>query len=98
MSTSYRMDISLTKDELLEIMKEINVEEWHTENTSKDSFCISDGENYLWCYADPRGKVSAFCRYGSNDIESFLEHLANQLGTGFYSEHDEEFWGDEDEE
>jgi len=99
MSTNYRFDKELNKNELLKSLKKIGVVEHKTEQSSDNSFCISDGENYMWCYNNEDGVIYGYCRYGGNyDAEEFLAHVANDLQIEYLSEHDDGFWEDEDED
>jgi hypothetical protein len=98
MSTNYRLSQQITKEQLLEAVKDIGVTEHINENTTEESFCISDGEDYMWCYmAD--GLIYDFCRYGANyNAADFLYHAADVLDLVLYSEHDDDYWEDEDDE
>ena len=92
MSTSYRLTQIVSKQVLLDSLKGIGVSESVTEQTGEESFCISDGESYLWCYMTG-DRVVEFCRYGANyNAESFLVHAADELQCEYLSEYDDDYW------
>lgn len=98
MSTDYRMDLNPTKKQFLAAAKKVGVKEHITPETTKDSFCITDGDSYIWCYIY-KGKVTSMARFGGNyDGEDFLRAIAEELHTELLSEHDEDYYEDEDYE
>jgi hypothetical protein len=89
MSTDYRFDKGISKDEFLGSLKKIDVSEHKSEDKSEDeSFCITDGTDYMWCYMH-NDMVADFCRYGGNyEAEEFLAHVADDLQLELFNEYD----------
>jgi len=96
MSTNYKPSEDVSFDKLRKDIENINgVSIKDNDETSEDQFCITDDENYLWCYRIGRDDVE-FARYGSSYVDEILDILSNHLAVDIISEHDEGFWEEED--
>jgi hypothetical protein len=101
MSTSYRLNKSVSVKKFLSAIKKAGLEV-HTpsnkEDVSESSICVTCGEFYLWFYINDDNTVSECCRYGSNydAQETVLDVLSDQLGIDYLSEHDDGYFDDED--
>ncbi len=75
-------------------MKAVGLREERTEDTTKRSFCITDGNgDYLWVYPNPDGSIAHFTKWGLQDgVYEFLDRLATELKTTVLNEHDEGFF------
>ena len=93
MSTDYIFNKDISKKKVLSAMKKLGLEDAKADNSSKTSFCITNGECYLWCYTADDGSWVNFTRYGGNyDAEDeILVPLADELQVDFYSEYDDEY-------
>ena len=49
---------------------------------------ISDGENFLWCYANENGVLSDFARYGGNRVEDMIEAIKDIFNLVIIDEYD----------
>jgi hypothetical protein len=100
MSTSYRLNVSVSVEEFLAAVEKTGLKV-HTpsnkEDISEDKICITCGENYLWFYVNSDKSISDSCRYGGNYAaqETIQDVLSEELGVGYLSEHDEGYF-DED--
>lgn len=61
-------------------------------DNTKNSFCVANGEKYLWIYKESNGWWSV-SRYGSNWFpDELLDSLARLADSTIVSEHDDEYW------
>ena len=98
MSTCYRTTKVVKFSELKKRAKKMGLEIHLEKKGDKDSFALTDGDTYLWCYKEPDGGVD-FCRYGNNyNATDFLDLIAEEFNTDILSEHDDEYFVDEDED
>lgn len=91
MSTNYIFSPAKTKNQVLKAMKKHNIT---VAKKDKKSFCITNGECYVWCYEyGKKRKYIDFVRYGGNyDAEQdILEVLADELDVSLYSEYTDEY-------
>ena len=92
MSTDYVLLKDRAPSTVKRAMKKIGLQ---IAKEDKNSFCITDGDVYLWCYTgEHKGKKWCnFTRYGGNYAaeEQILEPLCEELDVGFLSEYDDEY-------
>jgi len=92
MSTSYRLDIPF--QEVKNRVESLGLFiDYSAPSSDEDSFCITDGDSYLWCYNN--STTSELTRYGANNVSNILELLSDAFNTEIISEHDEGFFEDE---
>ena len=96
MSTDYRLETPITKEELMSAVADIGVTEDVNADSDDERFCITDGTSYIWCYMNEDGKVEGFTRLGQNyQAREFIYHAADKLGINVYCEEDDEYWDDD---
>lgn len=103
MSTGYRLfnrESALPKAELLSKLGPLGVREAQDAEATDDRFPISDGTNYLWCFAGEDGRIADFASFGDlrNNPERICDALEEVCEDVMLSEHDEGFYEDEDED
>lgn len=98
MSTCYRLEGSFTKSQVLSAGNKHGIVERIHGDTSNTKFLLTDGECYLWAYCNEDGTDVDFCRYGANyaAAENILAPIAEELRTGYLSEHDDGFFEDDE--
>ena len=99
MSTDYASCSNITKKKVLSAMKKLKFE---IAENNVDSFCITNGDCYIWCYHNEKGSNCSFTRYGGNWCaeDDILTPIADELQVSIYSEHSDEYaelmgWNDE---
>ena len=89
MSTYYYIesgkDVPFKKIQTLDTNK---VKAVDCEDNGKRQQAISDGKNYLWCYANEDGSLVDFARYGGNCVEDMVEAIEDIFGLTIIDEHD----------
>jgi hypothetical protein len=96
MSTDYR---TLKKVSALELfdgrLEACGVrEEIATNETTPESRCLTDGNNYVWAYIDGDGFVGSLTRYASGGAPGkILTAIAEACDTDIVSEYEPQFWG-----
>ena len=95
MATNYRPSEEISFNKLRKEVEDIGLSIEDNDETTKDNFCITDGESYLWCNRVGKDDVE-FCKFGANYVTDILEQIGAHFSIDIISEHDEEFWGDED--
>jgi hypothetical protein len=95
MSTDYRAGDKIRMQELFDgrLTPFGVVEELVPSNTSERARVLTDGQNFVWVYADDGGYVSGFSRYAWNVPRRILEAVAEVFDTEIFSEHEPQFWG-----
>jgi hypothetical protein len=89
MSTNYRFAKPVKFKDVKSRFESLGLFVVPSEESNKDSICITDGDAYLWCYNCEDGVE--FVRYGRNDVEGILNTLSDTFGA-IISEHDEEYY------
>lgn len=92
MSTSYEV-VGRKRVKFSEFLKDLpdGLKVDKKAKNTKDNKCITDGENYLWSYADTNGNLGGFDRYGVNYDHDILEAIAGHFKIRIRGEHDQEF-------
>jgi hypothetical protein len=55
--------------------------------------CLTDGENYLWVYADKRDhSLGSMTRWAPNP-QKIIQAIEEAFDTAIYSEHEPQYWG-----
>ena len=55
--------------------------------------CLTDGTNFVWAYANRKGFVTDFTRYGGNSPYRIFDAICEEFGVRIVSEHEPEFFG-----
>ena len=99
MSTHYAINGVVKMKTIKKIVKDSP--ELSIDSRKDKDICISDGDNYLWCYDSGTSGVD-FVRYGGNNVEDILDIISEEIQLEIVSEHDyerySEIMGFEDEE
>lgn len=95
MSTNFRFTNETTFLQVKKAIKSLGLSISPTKEATKNSFCLTDGEAYLWCY-NTKPNIE-MVRYGGNDVQHILETLQEKFGE-IISEHDEGYFDEEDED
>jgi hypothetical protein len=94
MSTDFR---SLTPIRMADLfdgrLENDGVHEHHSKEATATQKCLTDGQNFLWVYANEKGLVSSFSRYCMNRTWRILNAIANEFDVDIVSEYEPEFWG-----
>lgn len=90
MSTSYVSDTTMSETQLIKAMAELGyTKDTSAKDTTDESYSITDGESFVWITIIG-GNVANFTIYGrSND--DIIYSIADEVGVGIFSEHDEGF-------
>src|SRR5262249_17468478 len=67
--------------------------EKHSDGTTSNSRCLTDGQNFVWVYCEEQGLVSTLTRYGMNAPQHILRAICDKFDVDIVSEYDPEFWG-----
>ena len=96
MSTDYRFNEPVTVKKLLAAAKKLKLAQ-HKEHAKDEHFAITDGNTYMWFYAEDN-LVHGIARYGNNygAETDILVPLAAELQVGFVSEYDDEYYEDDE--
>lgn len=77
MSTDFRLSETLRFSDLLDgRLEKFGVREQITPHTSDEGKCLTDGDNFLWIYANEGGFISLLTRNGANDPNRILGTIA----------------------
>jgi hypothetical protein len=95
MSTDFRLSEKVRFSDFFDgRLEKFGVYQKMNEMTSDEQACLTDGDNYLWVYADDEGFVSVLSRYmGNGDPSGILIAIAECFGTEIFSEYEPQFWG-----
>jgi hypothetical protein len=94
MSTDFRPLTPIRMADLFDgRLNDVGVHEQHSEDTTPNQKCLTDGRNFLWDYADEKGLVSILCKYGMNAPQRILQSICDKFNVDVVSEYDPEFWG-----
>jgi hypothetical protein len=96
MSTHYRTLKKVTALELFDgRLEACGVrEEIATNETTPESRCLTDGNNYVWAYIDGDGFLDSLTRYAPGGSPAkILCAIAEAFDTGIVSEHEPQYWG-----
>src|SRR5262249_46538054 len=75
-------------------LESAGVHEKHSDGTTSNSRCLTDGRNFLWVYGDEEGIVSAFTRYSPNGApQRILRAIDDEFDTDIVSEYEPQFGG-----
>jgi len=74
-------------------LENAGVHEHHSEKVTANEKCLTDGRNFLWVFADEKGLVSMFSRYGTNAPQRILYAIADEFHADIVSEYEPEYWG-----
>ncbi len=88
MSTYYLPDQPIPFDKIKGMKGEVREE--MVEFTTPSSACLTNGKNRIWAQRASNG-YTQFARYGDNNVEGILDHLAKQFKVAFVSEYDAGF-------
>ena len=69
------------------------VHEKHSDGTTSNSRCLTDGRNFLWVYCDEQGLISTLTRYGMSAPQHIPRAICDKFDVDIVSEYDPEFWG-----
>ena len=99
MSTDYRSLESLPFADVFDgRLARYGVREHVGSMTCDEHRCLTDGRNYLWCYACGPNQLGGMTRYGANCSLRILEVIAQVFDVDIVSEHQPQFWGFETQE
>ena len=96
MSTSYRFIETVKTEALLKAAEKLG---FTVGKKDEDSFCLTNGESYLWFY-HANEEITGMERFGANYCahQDILDPLARKLKTTVLSEHDDGFFEDEEDD
>jgi hypothetical protein len=58
----------------------------------KQSFCVTDGDSFLWVYYNDEKQITGFERFGMNNVGKMIDRIDSQYAEiRIISEHDDEF-------
>jgi hypothetical protein len=60
-------------------LEDVGVREQHSEDTTSDLKCLTDGRNFLLVYGDEKGLVSSFTRRGMNAPQRILQAISDEF-------------------
>jgi len=64
------------------------------EDTTENSRCLTDGNNWLWVFLDASTEWASFKRYAPNGCpDLILAAIEQAFDTNIYSEYEPQFWG-----
>ncbi len=97
MSTCFRYTDDITEAKFRKAMAAVNITEDRNDDTSKDSFCITNGHTFVWVYVY-NGLVT-FETFGMQAMSGgeLLYSIADELDTNCICEHDEGFFEDDED-
>ena len=100
MSTCYRFTEAFSKEQVVNAVKKLGLMLPDLGDCDETQFFIATGDCGVWAYHNKDGSNVSFCRYGANyNAEDYiLEPLAIELQTELISEHDEEYFEEDEEE
>jgi phosphoribosyl-ATP pyrophosphohydrolase len=95
MSTDYRPRDNITLSEVFDgRLAPHGITEQVNHQTTEVARCLTDGNNFLWVYADNERKNISFTRYMPNGNPSrILAAIEEVFETVIYSEYEPQFWG-----
>jgi len=95
MSTCFRFTDDISEADFREAMNAVGISEEVTDETKKNKFCITNGENYVWVYVG-NYKVE-FEAFGGQAVSggAMLDLIADELNTSCLCEHDEGYFPDD---
>lgn len=98
MSTDYRFTREVSRKELEKAIEELKLSMPSDVENGPTKFLVTDGNSYVWAYCREDGSNCIFSRYGDNydAQQDILEPISEKLKTRLLSEHDLEYFTDEE--
>ena len=95
MSTDFGLSERVRFSDLLDgRLEKFGVYQQMTWMTSHQQACLTDGDNYLWVFANDEGFVSILTlNAGSGSPGGILNAIAEDFRTEIFSEHQPQYWG-----